>query len=70
MENTELNVVLKHLTMPEGQQLLAKINFSLASYTRDDGIASCSLHLFVQDYFGSIKEDVLQSKFLTPIIFQ
>lgn len=56
--------------MPEGQQLLKKINFSLTSYTKDDVIASCSLHLFVQDYFGSMKEDVLQSKFLKPIIFQ
>lgn len=70
MENTELNVVLKHLIMPGGQKLLKKINFSLASYTTDDVIASCSLHLFVQEYFGNIKEDALQSKFLKPIIFQ
>lgn len=67
MENAELNAVCKHLTMPESQQLFKKINFSLASYTRDYVIASCSLHVCGQDYFGCIKEDV---QLLKPVIFQ
>lgn len=48
------SVILKHLTMPESQQLLKKMNFSLANYTRVDVIASYSLHVFAQDYFGKM----------------
>lgn len=48
------SVILKHVTMPESQQLLKKMNFSLTNYTRVDVIALYSLHIFAQDYFGKM----------------